>query len=131
MNAEPMINPYASSDIRDVATLTTRERRILEFYLKYRENGPSRANLIVQYVPSWGLMGCTFAILLGLLQVLFGATAAIPALVFVSGAWLGAVLRDLGHCLRVIHYWPLHRRVLDWTAIENSLIGSVPPKPLE
>jgi hypothetical protein len=77
------------------------------------------------------MMACTFGIMLGVLYAMSGAAAAVPALVFVTGAWMGAILRDYGQCRRVIQYWPLHQRVLDWQAIENNLIVGLPSKRLE
>jgi hypothetical protein len=131
MNDERAINPYESSDAPDAAALTGHERRVLEFYLKYRYTCPTRARLISRYVPSWGIMACTFGIVLGVLYAMSGTVTAVPALVFVTGVWLGAILRDYGQCRRVIQYWPLHQRVLDWQAIEHNLIVSSPSKPLE
>ena len=88
MNGERAINPYESADAPDLAALTAHEQQMLKFYLKYRYTCPTLVSLVIRYLPSWGMMACTFAILLGVVFVMSGAVMTVPILVFVTGAWM-------------------------------------------
>lgn len=131
MHGERAVNPYESADALDLAALTAHEQQVLKFYLKYRYTCPTLMRLLIRYLPSWGMMACTFAIVLGVVFLLTGAGRSAPYLIFVTGVWTGAVLRDFGQCRRVVRFWPLHQRVLDWPAVENFLFVNSPSQPLE
>jgi hypothetical protein len=131
MHGEQAVNPYESADAQDLAALTTHEQQALKFYLKYRYTCPTLFGLVIRYLPSWGMMACTFAIVLGVVFLLTGTLRTLPFLTFVSGLWMGAVLRDFGQCRRVARFWPLHQRVLDWSAVEHLLFVSSPSQRLE
>ena len=131
MHGERAVNPYESVDAPDLAALTAHEQRMLKFYLKYRTTCPTLVSLVIRYLPSWGMMGCTFAILLGVVFLMSGAVLTVTILVFVTGVWFGAILRDFGQCRRVARFWPLHQRILNWSVVENFLFVSSPSQRLE
>lgn len=131
MHGERAVNPYESADAPDLAALTAHEQQMLKFYLQYRSTCPTLVSLVIRYLPSWGMMACTFAILLGVVFLMSGAVMTVPILVFVTGVWSGAILRDFGQCRRVARFWPLHQRILNWPVVENFLFVNSPSQPLE
>ena len=120
--ADEQINPYeapAGPAKRD--WLSRRERKILEFYLRYRETAPTLWAVFRPHLVRWIVI---FLVLTGMaLQLLinWGRNSRWFELEIAAacGCVFTAFPHDIATVLQFLRFWPLHREILDWQAIER------------
>jgi hypothetical protein len=109
-----------------IEDLSRRQRKTLQFYLKYRDEPPTMRGLVAMSAGRWLAM----AVLCGMGAALhFGITALldVPAgttlflVGLLTGLWLGTTARDTGIFRNFVAVWPAVREVLNWQRIEERL----------
>ena len=125
-------NPYQSPtsettiEAELVEDLTRRQRKTLEFYLKYRDQPPTVWGLVAMSVGRWlallvltaAVFGCALAVAL-LIDASFTMVLFLVGLVI--GMCLGATARDTGIFRNFVAVWPALHDVLNWPRIEQRL----------
>ena len=125
-------NPYqsppaeATIEAELVQGLTRRQRKTLEFYMKFRDQPPTVWGLLAMSATRW--LG--FAVICGMgAAFLFGVTILLDVsftmVLFTTGLmigmWLGTAARDAGIFRNFVAVWPALRDVLNWRRIEQRL----------
>jgi len=128
----PPDNPYQSPpaeaiiDAEPFGGLSRRQRKTLQFYLKYREQPPTVFGLVAMSATRWlvllVLCGMAGACILGITFILdVSLTAALFTIGLMLGLGLGATARDAGIFRNFVHVWPILHDVLNWRRIEQRL----------
>ena len=125
-------NPYQSPasetpiEAKLLEGLTRRQRKTLEFYMKFRDQPPTVWELLAMSATRW--LG--FAVICGMgAAFLFGVTILLDVsfsmVLFTTGLmigmWLGTAARDAGIFRNFVAVWPALHDVLNWRQIEQRL----------
>ena len=125
-------NPYLSPpsevtiEAESAESLTRRQRKTLEFYLKYRDEPPTVSGLVAMSIGRWlaliVLTGIVFGCTLALMMLIDASLTVVLFLIgLVIGTCLGAAARDAGIFRNFVAVWPALRDVLNWQRIEERL----------
>ena len=97
--------------------LTKSQRRNLELYATYRSAPPTFWHLFRQNLPRLVFM----ALLVVLIYVLAPTAGTEWLALFVTGLFLGVLVRDLGRFWQFVRMWPVLAAVLDWQRLDMLL----------
>ena len=128
----PPDNPYQSPPAEPIIeaeliqNLTRRQRKTLQFYLKYRDQPPTVSGLVAMSVGRWlaliVLISIVFGCALAFMMLMDASlTVVLFLLGLVIGMSLGATARDTGIFRNFVHVWPALHDVLNWQRIEERL----------
>ena len=133
MASEPQQNPFSSPESSveaiPLGPLTPMQRRVLEYYLKHRDQPLLWGPLLRDWLRRWfgTLAAYGLLIWIGYLMIpkLIPSDREIPhfAALGLAAFALGGILRDIAYLRQAVDIWPVLQDVMDWNKVAARLEG--------
>ncbi|MCE9554056.1 MAG: hypothetical protein K8T91_11865 [Planctomycetes bacterium] len=131
MKLESQQNPYSAPEVPieaiTLTPLTPMQRRVLEFYLKHREQQPSWRGMLWRWLRLWSVALLGYGMAIGgayfLIPKVWPWDDALPHFVaiFLCALAMGGMFRDITYLRQTTHIWPVLQDILDWDKVAARL----------